>query len=769
MALNKFSRVLLIDRIPDKNFDKDEFILWLERQHKGMENDRQDWLGRQKKYLAQWDDYISYARSGPWDSSANFHLPLTMQHIRVVVSRFKQALFSVYPWWMIAPVERMDTERIKTIDTVMKWAVQSYVNYGKGFESAIEDWIWDFVGAGWGVMKRRWELKERKAIILEEKVKEKSEENEDRLAFLRDMAQEHNFQAPPEEKEEAIAKEVEKIIEVFNGPVVEPLAHEDILFPGALRDSMDLNEPPVVSHEFWIEESELNYRKETGYYNSDAVDETLKTGLIDPGGASIDLAGSDLRMKQDKYQGVKTENAEAGVKRARIAESYCRYDIDKDGIDEELVVHWCPRSRSLLRWTYLDRITKTGKRMLHKIDFIRRPRRSYALGLREMLFPINQELDSMHNLRMDYGNLANIPFFFYRATSGMKPEKIRLEPGMGYPLDDPNNDIHIPRFSNSTSWGFQEETNLTTWAEKLSGVTSMQSGMPSERVGASRTASGMMALLNESNSVQDNPLGHLKLGYADLLRGILADIQERIPDGLMVRVLGSMGIQENSPDGSPLFKQINRVDIAGKVDFIIMANSQSSNRELEKQRAMLISQSLRDPLLLQLGITNPGGIYTATRNFLEKNDVLTIDEYITRPELVRPALPLYDEIAAITQGLVPHVVLNDNHRAKIKGLMQFYQSPQFQQGIQLGVNAKDAAEAMNVTVGIHRIFDQQVRSQQQMQNTTGLQISPSLGARMSGMVGETGRALPHEAIANGQIPGQVEGGGNNGPAEFATG
>jgi len=37
-------------------------------------------------------------------------------------------------------------------------------------------------------------------------------------------------------------------------------------------------------------------------------------------------------------------------------------------------------------------------------------------------------------------------------------------------------------------------------------------------------------------------------------------------------------------------------------------------------------------------------------------------------------------------------------------------------------------------------------------NVTGLQLSPTLGARMSGAVGETGRPLPQENIPKGQTP-----------------
>lgn len=761
--MDNFGKVKQIDALLKTNYDLTKLEEWLKYQREYMQEDRSRWMARQEKFLTSWDDYITFKRTGRWKESSNLHLPLQMQVVKAFHARCKQAIFSVRPWWMLLPVEEMDQERLKKIDTVMMWACQSYVNYNKGIETAIDDWIWDFATVGWGIMKRRWDVVKRKAIIIEEKEPKEMAQNMDRLDMLAEMAQkEEKGDELSEEEAEVVAEEVAKIITAFDGPVIEPWPHEDFLMPGGFADSTDLNLPHAIGFDYRLTESQLVLNKKTGLFDSGVVDHILEKALRKPGEKEIDRYGKDsLKLAQDRTQGVDTVNAKAGVSQANMTEFMCRFDLDEDGVEEELVVHYNTDTYKIARWTYLDRLTMTGKRPAHKIDLIRRPRRSYALGLVEITHPLSEEMDAIHNMRMDYGNITNIPFFFYRAGSGLKPEKIRLEPGMGYPLDDPQSDINFPRFSNSTAWGFQEENNIVGWSEKLTSITSMNSGIPSQRVGASRTASGMSALLNEANVNLDVMLGRFKLGYAELLQGLLADMQERMPNDLQVRVQGKDGSLQLNSNGQPIILKPTRMDIAGKVDFFLLANSYTSNREQEKQNSIVLSQLLFNPILLQTGIVQPINIYNTMKNVLEKHNVMGINNFITEPQAIMPPLPLYDEIAAITQGLVPRIVWHDNHQAKLEGLKMFSQHPSFMKGIETGLNSKNAMEALNVAVGLHSMMLNAIAAQAQgAQNVAGMQVAPNQATGGA-------EAQARQQIAQGQAPtgtseGGMESSGNSG-------
>lgn len=755
MAKLIYKQVDVIDRLPDIKYDEEKLVVWLLQKRNDMQSARTEWLARYRKYLSQWDDFITYIRTGPWDDSSNLHLPLSMEKMRTFHARLKQAIFAMQPPWMMQPLERLDIGRVKTIDLVMKWAIANYVNRYKGIESTIDDWIWDFAGVGWAVIKRRWEVVQRKAIRVSYEMPEVEPSGEagrmrEIMGNLEQQFEENNG-APPEEMPQAamekVAREVEELITFFDGPVIETIPHEDILFPGIAQDSSDMNEHALVCHDFKLDTSTFKLRVEQGFYGEKNADLIMKFGLTN---ATPDANVAEIKRAQDDYQGVSTVDQEYIRPTLNMSEMYATYDIDGDGIDEELIITMDLDARAISRLTYLDRVTTTGRRPLHKIDFIRRPRRTYSLGLLEMLYPLNQEIDAIHNMRMDFGTLSNIPFFFYRSSCGIKGAKFKIEPGVGYPVDDPRSDVYFPSMPNSTNFGTMEEAAVDRWADRLTSTSVMNSGMPTERVGASRTAAGMMALLNEGNINIDVVLSRLKIGYADLLKGLLADLQERLPPDIAVRVVGASGGDVMGPDGKPLFLSPTRQDIAGRLDFILTANSQNTNRELDKQNAMQMLQLALNPMATQTGIVSPINIYNLYKNVFEKQGCLVIDEVLTEPTNAAIPMRLDEEISAIRQGIIPKIVLNDDHDAKVKALLMFAVQPEFIEGIKKGVNHPDAMKLLSATVDVHKMMAGAIAAQQQMQNQSGLQISPSAGARMSGQVGETGRPLPQENLPNGQ-------------------
>lgn len=748
-----------IDRIPDVKYDKDKLIAWLFDQREAMLIDRNSWMKRQRDYLSQWDDYITSTRLGPWENSASIHLPLSMEKIKAIHARLKEAILAIRPWWIITPIEYIDAERIKTIDIVMRWACSNYVNHYKGIEPVLDDWIWDFCATGWGVVKRRWELVQRNAITVKPITDEQRILNAQRIALLGD---EMGKAFPDVEK---VAKETKELLTFFDGPVIETIPHEDILFPGSFQDVSDLNQPNAIFHDFTIDESTLNTYAEQGYYDKKVAKNMLK-GSSEYSGArmvtGVEAHKYELKRAADDNQGVQTIDSNAKRKEFNMSEACVRYDIDEDGIAEELVITIDLNKRDIARLTYLDRSTQTGKRPFHKIDFIRRPRRAYSIGLLELLYPINSEMDAIHNMRLDFGTISNIPFFFYRAASSIKGDKIKLEPGTGYPLEDVN-DVSFPRLNGGTNFGNQEESNLDRWADRVSSINVMNQGLPSERVGASRTASGMQALLNEGNMNINVILSRLKRGWGEVLTGLLADLQERMPNETVVRVLGANGTQMFDGKGNPLFKSVNRSDIAGRVDFMLMANSQNMNRELDKQNSMQRLQLMLNPLMIQTGIVTPVNLYHALKCVFEKEGVYDIDNYLTQPANQERPLSLEQEIAYIRQGLMPRVVMNDDHEGKLASLEAFSQEPSFVEGIRLGSNSPHSIEMLGQTIKAHQGMLQAIQAQAQMQNQTGLQISPSAGARMTGQVGETGRPLPEENVIKGQPPINAGGqGGNDG-------
>jgi hypothetical protein len=91
---------------------------------------------------------------------------------------------------------------------------------------------------------------------------------------------------------------------------------------------------------------------------------------------------------------------------------------------------------------------------------------------------IKQYLDQT----IDAGTIKNVPFFFYRATSNMRPETIRMWPGEGYPVADPKNDVSFPSFpQDGSAFGFNLISMLSQYEEKLTNIGDLQLGSCSRK------------------------------------------------------------------------------------------------------------------------------------------------------------------------------------------------------------------------------------------------------------------------------------------------
>src|SRR3989442_1056069 len=83
------------------------------------------------------------------------------------------------------------------------------------------------------------------------------------------------------------------------------------------------------------------------------------------------------------------------------------------------------------------------------------PGRRHSIGLLEMLEGLHDLKKQFFDQTGDAGTLESAPIGFYRATSSVRPEVIRMWPGELYPLSDPQRDINFPQMGRGNqAFGF---------------------------------------------------------------------------------------------------------------------------------------------------------------------------------------------------------------------------------------------------------------------------------------------------------------------------
>lgn len=722
-SYKKAKKVEEIDRYVMIEFDEEEVLRKIIKEKQLIDMSRSEWYDRKLEYLYQWDNFVDYKHAPIIDGQPYFHMPVTHEKMQAWHARMYKTITSMDPMFTVRPLNDVSLDEIIAVKKVMQWYLRDEINHEQGMKPIIDELLWDLGSDGWAMLYRRWDLVQRQFIDLEKNV--------DAIAFreeVKDLSERvKKAGRPPRIPKEY--KEVAKVITIFSGIVLETVPHENCYFPEYIPTSGDMNHPKILIIESMRDAEDYIRGKQQGLYNAKAVDEALRLGK----GAPQDVKTA-LKRERKRLQGIEsqlqTENEEFLTDTV-----FYRDDLDGDGVYEEYVFTINMKSRQFLRKTYLDRICRDGKRPCHKFDLNKRPRSAYSRGIPEMLYSLNAEIDDFHNIRRASGLIANIPWGFYRANSGLEKEVIEVAPGKFYPVDDPQSDVKAMNFPNVTSWALQEEQLAQSYADRLTAMPSYMQGAVSGPVGPLRSNSGLQSLLQEAQYPLDVYLDRFRVSFDGLLRGILSDLGSRLEPVIWLRVLGE--------DGEPLWdmntKQMVKEPILreylsnGKYKFNLAANDAQNNPEKEKQDAMAVAQALTTQLNVQMGIVSPQNLYNINRDLLLKNNQRELEKYITKPEMVTQPLNLFAEITALSGGHMPMIVINDNHEEKIAGLMAFVNSEEYQEGKACGNISRIADQLFDQAIKTHQKFLSMIQGMPAMPNQSGMEIPVTMGARQSGM------------------------------------
>lgn len=702
-ALPEDAAVSLRDQIPLKLADQLEELnigVKVQKIWRDGNANRAEWLERQAAYLADWDEFLESSAEGPFNGSSNLHIPMPLIVAKTVHARFLQAVLGIEPYFSLKARREDGVERQELVSDVMNYALKDWCNYGSGVEKVVDEWLWAWVTKGSSVLKTRWDCLYQSYVDV-----------------VTEPYQTAIYSSGPDGAQVVTpvmaSKEVEKRVtkRAWEGPVISHIDHEDLMIIGGDGDPQRAD---FVGDRSYLTASELWTLADRKIFRKDIVKEVILGGPDMKAGAD----GANIKQQMSMNAGKASLDTESDLDRYEVVEAYMKVDVEESGINSDIVVWVHLRSGKLLRATYLNRINKAGERPYFKIDFLRRKGQDYGIGLIEMLHPISKEMDAIHNMRVDFGMLATMPFGFYRSTSSLDPETIQLEPGVLIPVDDPSRDVFFPNLGNRTSFGFQEEMALQTMVERLTGINDMSLGVMTGAQGATRTATGARALLGESNANLDVHLRRLNLGWRDALQYLLHMLQQRIPNGLSFRVTGQTG--------SDYWAQVrDKEDIAGDFDFEVSSNSANSNKSIQQEVSSQTLQLVLNPLLIQMGVVSSGNIYEAVRDYLKNLGRKDFSKFCTKPPDYQHLLSPEDEANRLLNGIPVPVTPEMDHEGFIAYFEEIYNSDELlgqfneQQTVQLAAQSKKH-EAM-----LAALQQQQAQVANAQQMRTNQQVVPS--------------------------------------------
>jgi hypothetical protein len=611
---------------------------------------RSSWLARQQQYLSDWDEFLEATSDGAFEGSSNLHIPMPFIVAKTLHARFLQALLGIDPPFTTkARLESAMGERALIIQETMEYALREWANNYEGAYESLDEWVWQWVTTGCGILKQRWEVEYTRFLDVEtviEAAAPKSVIGEDGTEVL----------IPQTKTKE---KEVYRTKKKFEGPVFETMFNEDFLMIGGGGNPQKAD---ACFHQTFMTASELWTLVDRKVFDEDAVRE-----IINAGADSKTNDVSSIKDQRAQNAGKASVESSAELDRYRILESYVKMDVDGSGINSDLVVWLHPRTNNLCRANYLYRMNSAGERPFFKIDFHKRKGEDYGIGLIEILHPLSVEMDAIHNMRIDFGLLSTMPFGFYRPMSSIDPETINLEPGVLIPVENPQSDVYFPNLGNRTSFGFQEEAALQNMVERLTGVSDMSLGLLNQQ-GAARTATGARAILGEANSNLDVHLRRLNQGWKKALDYLLHMIQQRIPEGFSFRVTGD--------DGENYWANVrHKDDLEGDFDVEVNPNSATSNKGIQLENAQQLVQMTSNPLDIQLGVITPQSRYEALKYYMSALGVKDYGRFIQSPKTPRIFTPK-EEVNRILRGVPTPVTPEGDHEGFIQYVEFLQKNPE---------------------------------------------------------------------------------------------
>jgi hypothetical protein len=568
---------------------------------------RQAHLNKQIALLKEFDEFIEpiYAKSQEWMS--DIHLPIVFTVCKTYHARFLAALLSIDPPFSMKARKAAWEEQVPVIQDTMRYSLMTWMNYYKGIEETVDQWIWRWVTTGRGILKQRWERKyERFVDVVEKPV----------VVAMQDSIDPQTGQSisVPQTSMEEVEEEVVETI--FDGPVAEVVPEEDIVFVGGEGDP-DLADDVIQSS--YLTASDLWSYSDQKIFREDVV-----RGIIEGGETSITgEPANQIKLEQSFAAGMNSPDKEYDLKRYQILERYTNLDVDGSGINTSIILWVSKETGKILRATYLRRVSKSGMRPYTAVEFHKRNTRNYPVGLPELLYSVCKEIDAIHNLRIDIGVQTSLPFGFYRPSSSMSEEIISFGPGSLIPVDNPQTDIYFPNLSGRTAFSSQEEQVLMNQVERLTSISDITLGLTSSQ-GAARTATGARALQQEGNANLDVFLRRLNRGWRRFLVYLMHQLQDKLPAGFEFRVFGD--------DGKSFFRRVeSKQAICGQFDIELDSNSANSNKQVQIEVANMLVMTTGNMLDVQLGIITPIQRYEALKNQLQVNGVRDFGRYLNKP------------------------------------------------------------------------------------------------------------------------------------------
>lgn len=467
---------------------------------KGLEERWEKWR-RQRRAIPE-----SKTRDTPWINAANIEPPLTQQKCNTIYAKEAAAFASKKPRCTVEPLQQTAG------DTEIAAALQKF----------LEHLLKDRNGLDWD---RRWPL------VLFDQVSLGTDFV--KVPFILEQWSFKKVNAEGQPEDTTFVR--------HQGPAMIKIRLEDFFTRPHWKD---LETAPWVAVRYRYFAHELRQKAASGEFDTAAVDTVLLNPSItldDNKAAELSRSGIDVTATSTNASNSEYEIFEVNV----------YWDIDGTGVpvDIQLFIHL--DSRTILR----SQFNKLSVRDIEPVLYFENPDVLYGIGVAELSEPMQDEVTTLHRMRLDGIQLAMQKNFIVRRGCGVGARE-NIEPMKIWQVDAPQEDFRVIEFPDIAPSCVTAEMIAKDYADRVTGASDHMAGFNDQISKSGTTASGTMFLANQANSILSSVLTRAQVSATNIILKALyqcvankeyVDLSWMDPnDQILVRTVFDMGV-ENLP------------------------------------------------------------------------------------------------------------------------------------------------------------------------------------------------------------------------------
>jgi hypothetical protein len=257
------------------------------------------------------------------------------------------------------------------------------------------------------------------------------------------------------------------------------------------------------------------------------------------------------------------------------------WDVDSDGVLEEIIAWYDPVSKARLRLE----MNNIGHRPVYNINLLEIPGSLYGLGVGGLVDNIQEEIIDLHNMRNDSTLLSMLQIVFIKngIPFGLKEG---LRPGSVKRLPDPQKDVYITKLPDVSMSTIAGEQMLQKYSHNASAVTEDTLGFADSTVRTRETYSGMLHRSQSSSRVYAAMEESVKEGFSEIGIGLFMQLLAHKEEAMELSEL----LPEEKRQGFLDALETPIAEVTERFTFSIQTMELEKTEEAKRQAYLTLSQ-----------------------------------------------------------------------------------------------------------------------------------------------------------------------------------